>query len=136
MSHLSAALRNVGSNPPSAVGNNSYGRYWDSNLSIQGLNNIYCAPNKLFDAPAGLPVVATDQPPLRRLLENYGIGRLIGEHDSPEQIAEVIREVAENKKTYVKALTRFLTDHRWEEETERVREAIVSILTDKWRRTK
>jgi glycosyltransferase involved in cell wall biosynthesis len=103
----------------------------------QGLNNIYCAPNKLFEyTQAGLPVVATDQPPLRRLVENYGIGRLIGEHDSPEQIAEVIREVAENKKTYVKALTRFLTDHRWEEETERVREAIVSILTDKWRRTK
>lgn len=103
----------------------------------QRLNNIYCAPNKLFEyAQAGLPVVATDQPPLRRLVENYGIGRLIGEHDSPQQIAEAIREVAENKSTYVKALGGFLADHRWEHEAERVREAILSVLADKRRRTK
>ncbi len=98
---------------------------------FQGLNNIYCAPNKLFEcARAGLPVVATNQPPLRRSVENYGIGRLIGEHDSAEETARAIREVAENKSQYGKALGRFLEDHRWEDEAERVRAAIVSILTE------
>lgn len=95
----------------------------------QGLNNIYCASNKLFEyIQAGLPVVATNQPPLRRLVESYGIGKLVGEHDSPEQIAEAIRAVAENKRAYVRSLTYFLSDHRWENEAERVRGAIVNIL--------
>lgn len=98
---------------------------------FRGLNNIYCAPNKLFEyAQAGLPVVATNQPPLRRLVESYGIGRLIGERDSVEEVARAIREVAENKSQYVKALTRFLKDHRWEDEAERVRAAIANILAE------
>lgn len=96
---------------------------------FQGLNNIYCAPNKLFEyALSGLPVVATNQPPLRRLVESYGIGKLVGEHDTPEQIAGLIKEVAKNKAEYAKALARFLEDHRWEDEAERVRAAIARIL--------
>lgn len=96
----------------------------------QGLNNIYCASNKLFEyAIAGLPVVATDQPPLKRLVKNYCIGMLIGEHDNPEQVADRIRELAQNKNTYKQNLNRFLADHRWDDEAERAREAIVSIFT-------
>jgi glycosyltransferase involved in cell wall biosynthesis len=99
--------------------------------SFQGLNNIYCAPNKIYEyAQAGLPVVATSQPPLRRLVESYGIGRLVGEHDSPEEVAAVIREVAENKARYTEALLRFLQDHKWEDEAKRVRAALDSILVE------
>jgi len=97
---------------------------------FRGQNNIYCAPNKLFEyVQGGLPVVATDQPPLRRLVERYGIGRLVSEHDSSEQLAEVIRKVAENKSEHAEALVRFLKDHRWEHEAERVRAAITQIVT-------
>jgi len=98
---------------------------------FRGLNNIYCSPNKLFEyAQAGLPVVATNQPPLRRLVEGYGIGKLISEHDTSERIAEAIKEVAEKKDQYAKALIRFLGDHRWEDEAERVRTAILCTLTE------
>jgi len=103
---------------------------------FQGLNNIYCAPNKIFEyAQAGLPIVATDQPPLRRLVENYGIGKLVGEHDSTENIAYAIRDVAENKNEYVKNLGRLLEDYRFEEEAERVKVAITNIIIAKSRCT-
>jgi len=96
---------------------------------FQGLNNIYCASNKIFEyAQAGLPVVATDQPPLRRLVENYGIGKLIGEHDGAEKVANAIREVAENKNEYVKNLGRLLDDYCFENEAKRVRVAIDNII--------
>ncbi len=96
---------------------------------FQGLNNIYCASNKIFEyAQAGLPLVATDQLPLRRLVEKYGIGKLIGEHDGAEKVANAIREVAENKNEYVKNLVRLLDDYRFEEEAKRVREAIANII--------
>jgi len=96
---------------------------------FQGLNNIYCAPNKIFEyAQGGLPVVATNQPPLRRWVERYGIGKLISEHDTPKRIAEAIKEVVENKAQYAKALVRFLEDHRWEDEAERVRTGILHTL--------
>jgi glycosyltransferase involved in cell wall biosynthesis len=96
---------------------------------FQGLNNIYCSPNKIFEyAQAGLPVVATNQPPLRKWVESYSIGELVGEHDSPEQMARMIQQVAENKSKYADALPVFLEDNRWENEAERVKGAIVSIL--------
>jgi len=98
---------------------------------FQGLNNIYCSPNKIFEyAQAGLPVVATNQPPLRRLVESYAIGELIGEHDSVEEVARKIREVVKNKSQYVKGLARFLEDHRWESEAERVRAVIADLLVE------
>jgi len=98
---------------------------------FKGLNNIYCSPNKIFEyAEAGLPVVATNQPPLRKWVEEYGIGKLVGEDDDPEMIARLIQEVAENRSNYGEALNRFLDDYCWENEAERVEAAIVKILTD------
>lgn len=98
---------------------------------FKGLNNIYCSPNKIFEyAQAGLPMVATNQPPLRKWVEGYGIGELVGEDDDPEMIAQLIQVVAENRSNYGEALKRFLEDFRWENEAERVEAAIISILTE------
>lgn len=97
---------------------------------FKGQNNIYCAPNKVFEyAQAGLPVVTTDQPPLRSMVTSYGIGKLVSRRDDSETMAAVIREVAENKAKYTQALAHFLKDHRWEEEAERVRKALAEIVS-------
>jgi len=41
------------------------------------LNNYYCTPNKLFEfIAAGVPVLGSDLPELRRLIEEQGIGRV------------------------------------------------------------
>lgn len=96
---------------------------------FKGQNNIWCAPNKLFEyAQAGIPVVATDQPPLRRLVESYGIGALVSEKDSPQQIAAHIQEVAQNRVEYARGLRNLLEDHRWEDEAKRVRTAFEELL--------
>jgi glycosyltransferase involved in cell wall biosynthesis len=98
---------------------------------FQGLNNIYCSPNKIFEyAQAGLPVVSTNQPPLRNYVESYDIGGLVGEHDSPEQMARMIQQVAENKSRYAEALLRFLEDNCWKNEAKRVQAAIASIVAE------
>ena len=95
---------------------------------FQGQNNIYCASNKVFEyLQAGLPVVSTDQPPLRRLVEKYHLGRLIGEKDSPARVAEAIQEVAENRAGYLESRTCFLKDHRWSGEAARVRAALLKL---------
>lgn len=95
----------------------------------EGLNNIYCSPNKIFEyAQAGLPVVATDQPPLRSMVEGYGIGALIGQDTPPQEVAEVIKQVVERKMEYQYRLHKFVQAFRWEDEAKRVRERIKEVL--------
>ena len=54
------------------------------------LNNYYCTPNKLFEfIAAGLPVVATDLPEIRRIVHNNGIG-VVGETESAPQLAVLL----------------------------------------------
>jgi glycosyltransferase involved in cell wall biosynthesis len=95
----------------------------------EGLNNLYCAPNKIFEyAQAGLPVVTTDQSPLRSLVWGHGIGTTIGRDDGPQEIAAALRTVVEEKETYLEALERFTEAHPWERERDRVRRSIEGVL--------
>ncbi|MBA7581839.1 hypothetical protein ES708_23750 [subsurface metagenome] len=97
--------------------------------SFKGQNNIYCASNKIFEyAQVGLPIVTTNQPPLRKIVEKYGIGELISEYDRPERISVLIQKVVENRDIYKKALPLFLEDHPWKDEADRVRDAINGIM--------
>jgi glycosyltransferase involved in cell wall biosynthesis len=54
------------------------------------LNNRYCTPNKLFEyVVAGLPMIATDLPELRRLIVGNGIG-IVADTGSPQGIARAL----------------------------------------------
>ena len=54
------------------------------------LNTYYCTPNKLFEfIAAGVPIIATDLPELRRLVVDNGIG-LVGDTDTPEALARLV----------------------------------------------
>jgi glycosyltransferase involved in cell wall biosynthesis len=54
------------------------------------LNNRYCTPNKLFEyIAAGLPVLATDLPEIRRFVEGQQIG-LVGDTGSPRKLAALL----------------------------------------------
>lgn len=99
-----------------------------------GRNNVYCASNKIFEyAQAGLAIVATDQPPLRNAIEEYWIGEAfpaaaIGETGpDPAEIAAAIRRVAGDLPSYRQRLPRFLQDHRWEAEAERLVRAVAGL---------
>ena len=77
--------------PPNAV--TSYVRTADISLvAIQNvcLSYFYCLPNKLIEsAHAGIPVVASNFPELRRFVEISGAGLLIDEKD-PRDIAAAL----------------------------------------------
>lgn len=95
-----------------------------------GLNNIYCSPNKIFEyAQTGLPVISTDQPPLKSMVEGYGIGRCVSDGDSPAMIAGVIMEiVARGKMGYSGAIEAFLRDHQWKDEATRLYSAVKRVF--------
>jgi len=97
--------------------------------SYEGLNNVYCASNKIFEyAQAGVPVVSTDQPPLKALVEEYGIGAVVARGDSPASIATILRRIADNKVSFTDHLARFVANNRWEDEVSRVRGRIEKLL--------
>ena len=61
-------------------------------LDNMGLNYYYSLPNRLADfVQAGVPVLATDFPEIRRVVKGYGIGSLIEGHEAKE-IAEKVKE--------------------------------------------
>jgi len=56
-------------------------------------NNYYCAPNKVYDyCMAGLPVVGSDFPPLRTLVQRHAIGVLF-DPEKPAAIAAAVNQV-------------------------------------------
>ena len=73
-------------------------------LENRGLNYYYSLPNRIADfVQAGVPVLATDFPEIRAVVEDYGIGRLIpaqpfdrerncSQPPDPQQLAEQIRD--------------------------------------------
>lgn len=59
-------------------------------------NHINAQPNKLFEyMAAGIPVIASDFPLWRKLIERYDCGYLV-DPESPESIASAIKEIQEN----------------------------------------
>lgn len=65
----------------------------DLGLSIEenlGLNYYYALPNKIFDyIQAEIPVLCSDLPEMKRIIENYKVGAILNSHE-PKQIAEQI----------------------------------------------
>jgi glycosyltransferase involved in cell wall biosynthesis len=70
-----------------------YTRNADLGISLEedlGLNYRYALPNKLFDyIQARLPVVVSDLPEMKRIVNNYKIGEVLSQR-LPEKLAEII----------------------------------------------
>jgi glycosyltransferase involved in cell wall biosynthesis len=64
------------------------------------LNQYYCTPNKLFDfISVGIPIVASDLPELRKVVDTYQIGRLLSSLE-PAVIAKAVNELIDHPETY------------------------------------
>ena len=97
-------------------------------------NTRYCAPNKLFEyLQAGIPVLATCQPPLQAVLAEYGVGELVG-CDSPlhvpnaEEVARAVRRLAADPARYRARIPDVLRDFTWEHEATRLSDAVSQLL--------
>ena len=72
------------------------------NYSLEGTNNTYCASGKLYEfAFEGLPVVTTENPPLKSLCEKYEIG------EADNYFYQGICKVLQNYEIYKKNICRF-----------------------------
>lgn len=65
------------------------------NYHKEDLNNIYCASGRVYEyAFEGVPIVTTENIPLKKLCETYGIG------ECDDSFEPAIRKVAQNLKKY------------------------------------
>jgi len=72
-----------------------------------GLNNYYCAPNKVYDyLMHGMPVIANDYPGLRRVIEDNRVGACVERID---------------KASLHSAINRIVSERRWENITPELR---------------
>ena len=67
-------------------------------IEAKDLSKYYCLPNKLFEyIAAGIPVLASDLPEIRRLVEEHQVGVLVDSQD-PAIIGDILFKVLTNKK--------------------------------------
>jgi glycosyltransferase involved in cell wall biosynthesis len=87
------------------------------------LNNLYCTPNKLFEfIAAGIPIIATDLPEIRNLVEGNSVG-LVGDTSSPRAMAGLIDDFFSNERRFVYWKSQLaLTRERvcWEQEEKKL----------------
>ncbi|HXB13872.1 MAG TPA: glycosyltransferase, partial [Bacteroidia bacterium] len=98
----------------------------DKNTNLNYLNSL---PNKLFDyIHAGVPVLASALPEVKRIVEKYNIGECI-ESVTPEEIAKKISEILANKEklsTYKVNTTKAKEALCWEKEKKVLEELLIT----------
>lgn len=87
-------------------------------------NHTSCLPNKLFEYMAcGLPVIASDFPLYREVIEGANCGKLV-DPTKPVEIARAIEETLEDPKGWCEmsrnGYQAFRTKYNWTNETERL----------------
>jgi glycosyltransferase involved in cell wall biosynthesis len=96
---------------------------------FSGLNNIYCAPNKIFEyTQAGLPVIASSQPPILALLSEFPVGETFSFGDSPERLAEIITGIVNDTSLYAKHTLKMCEANSAAAESARVTAMLVRLL--------
>jgi len=95
-------------------------------------NNYYCAPNKLFEyLMQGLPVIASNFPGMKEIVEGEQIGLCVNPTDSI-QIAKAINEILDDKHKYKmmrrNALKASKEKYNWEIESQKLLKVYESLL--------
>lgn len=109
-------------------------RQADLGISLEedlGLNYRFALPNKLFDyIQAGVPVLVSDLPEMRRIVEHYQIGAIAQTHQRKE-LAQVIKNTLSDtdKMTYWKQnLPKAAKELCWENEERILQEIYTPFL--------
>lgn len=96
-----------------------------------GISYRYALPNKLFDyMHAGVPVLGTELPDIRKTIEKYKTGRVVVSHD-PEKLAEQVKMMlTEGKTVYAENLKKAAAIFNWENEEKELRRIYGEVIGD------
>jgi len=115
---------------------NDVTRKADLGISLEedlGLNYRFALPNKLFDyIQAGVPVLVSDLPEMRRVVEEYGVGEICtfsGEKGLSARIKEALFDQEKRKKWY-RNLPNAASVLVWQNEEMILREIFHSFLSE------
>lgn len=127
--NLSDKVKFIGSVPPAQL--KLITPKADLGLSLEedfGISYRYALPNKIFDyTHAGIPILATNLPEIRNTVEQFGIGKIIKNHE-PVHIAEMIKEMLnEGKMPYSQNLKNAAEVFTWGNEEAKL-EKIYSVF--------
>lgn len=91
----------------------------------------FSLPNKFFESiQSATPLIASDLPEQRRIIQEYNIGLLV-EPEKPEEIAEAIRRMRDDREFYAACkenMKRAKRELCWEKEKEALKEAYRRIM--------
>jgi glycosyltransferase involved in cell wall biosynthesis len=87
------------------------------------LNYKFSLPNKIFDyIQAGIPILASNLPEIKNVIETYQIGKIILDH-TPDTIAKAVEEIKINSfqtTTWRNNLQRAQQELNWSHEKEKL----------------
>lgn len=93
-------------------------------------NYHFSLPNKIFDyIHAGVPVLASPLPEIKKIIDEYGVGRCIRSHD-PRELADDIRQMLSDRKmleVYRNNCLKASEDLCWEKEKIHLRKLYEAI---------
>jgi glycosyltransferase involved in cell wall biosynthesis len=110
--------------------------YWTAGATLGvipyenfGLNHWYCNPNKLWEYPnAGVPIIASPFPELKKVIEDHQIGWLLPDPLTPSDIAKVINKISSKElEVASKNCNRFIKKDNWDVYAKRLKSAYMEI---------
>lgn len=89
---------------------------------VNSLNNTYCASNKIYEyASVGLPMIANENPTVKRILEGFQIGL------TTSNFKEGILRIAAESGRYKNKCVVFTLENQWEKEASKLKEAVIVL---------
>jgi glycosyltransferase involved in cell wall biosynthesis len=96
----------------------------------RGANQELCSPNRLWEYPAAhVPILASDLPELRRVVDHYGIGVLVGRRAGPEQLRAAVQGVDDHRLAQMRAAcAAFTRTESWQAQAARLVAAVKAAI--------
>lgn len=97
------------------------------------LNHELALPNKIFEyLMAGLPVVASNLPEIRRVVVDFDVGIAVDPNDSETVVAAIRRALydEEDRTSRQKNIPKVFEHYNWENDKKRFQDAISALLSD------
>jgi len=92
------------------------------------LNYYYCLPNKMFEfMMAGLPVIVSDLPEMKRIVEQYKVG-LVADNSDPQALRDAVTSIHKlDKQATLANLEKIKKEFNWEQQEKVLLQAYMDI---------